>query len=119
VDSQNQDRQAGTAAVLTVHPLTERPGLRASGEISLGTRAIWERALERTVREGAAARPGGYVLELSEVTFVDVGGAGALVAAARRLPAGQRIVLHRPPPVLCRVLEMFWPDQPAIEVSKS
>ncbi|MFE2262915.1 STAS domain-containing protein [Streptomyces griseosporeus] len=113
------ERGTETAAALTVCPLTGGPGLKAAGEVTLGTYNVWEAALDRAVREGADVCCGGYVLELSALTFVDVGGAGALAAAARRMPAGRRIVLHRPPPALRRVLEMFWPDHPAIEVSKS
>jgi anti-anti-sigma regulatory factor len=100
---------------LTVSPLTGRRGVRAAGEVVLATRGSWERALERAVGEGEDV----YFLELSDVTFVDVAGAAALVAAAERLQDGRRFVLHRPPPTLRRVLEMFWPDQSAIEVSKS
>lgn len=76
---------------------------------------IWERAPEQAVREGEAV----YYLELSEVTFVDVAGAGALAAAAGRLGDGRRLVVRRPPPTLCRVLEAFRPGLPAIEVSVS
>jgi len=100
---------------LTVSPLAERQGVRAAGEVGLSTRQAWERALDGIVRQGEEV----CHLELSAVTFVDVAGAGALVAAARRLPRDRRLVLHRPPPALCRTLELFWPDLPAIEVSMS
>ncbi|WP_375165619.1 STAS domain-containing protein [Streptomyces sp.] len=100
---------------LTVRPLDGCRGVRAAGEIGLATRTIWERVLEQAVREGE----GVYYLELSEVTFVDVAGADALAAAAERLGDGRRFVVRRPPPALRRVLEMFWPDLPTIEVSMS
>ncbi|MBX9395307.1 STAS domain-containing protein [Streptomyces sp. TRM72054] len=106
---------AGGTAELTVAPLAERFGVRAAGEVGLATRGIWERALEEVVRDGRAV----CHLELAAVTFVDVAGAGVLVDAARRLPAGRRIVVHRPPPALCRTLELFWPDLSAIEVAMS
>ncbi|GGT07416.1 hypothetical protein GCM10010254_29720 [Streptomyces chromofuscus] len=105
----------GAPARLTVAPLAERFGVRAVGEVGLTTRAIWESALEGVVRDGRDV----CHLEMSAVTFVDVAGAGALVDAARRLSVGRRMVLHAPPPVLCRTLELFWPDQSAIEVSMS
>ncbi|EFE69659.1 MULTISPECIES: STAS domain-containing protein [Streptomyces] len=100
---------------LTVRPLDGCRGVRAAGEVGLATHTVWERALERAVREGEDV----YHLELSEVTFVDVAGADALVAAAERLGDGRRFVVRRPPPALRRVLEMFWPDLPTIEVSMS
>ncbi|GAA3990737.1 STAS domain-containing protein [Streptomyces sp. NBC_01352] len=106
---------AGAVPELTVSPLVERSGLRVAGEVGLATHAVWERALERAVREDEEV----YYLELSSVTFVDVAGAGALAAAAQQLRDGRRIVLDRPPDTLQRVLELFWPDLSAIEVSMS
>lgn len=105
----------GTGPFLTVHPLEGCRGVRAAGEIGLATHTIWERVLEQAVREGEAV----YYLELSEVTFVDVAGAGALAAAAERLGDGRRLVVRRPPAALSRVLEMFWPGLSTIEVSMS
>ncbi|MCH5676767.1 STAS domain-containing protein [Streptomyces gilvus] len=102
----------GASPWLTVSPLPECHGLRVAGEVGLATRADWERALERAVREGGRV----YRLELSAVTFVDVAGAGALAAAAQTLEEGRRIVLQQPPPTLRRLLDMFWPGLPAIEV---
>ncbi|MET7295311.1 STAS domain-containing protein [Streptomyces griseoloalbus] len=103
------------APSLTVRPLKGCKGVRAAGEIGLATHTIWERALEQAVRGGEAV----YYLELSEVTFVDVAGAGALVAAAERLEDGRRFVVRRPPAALRRVLETLWPHLSTIEVSTS
>ncbi|MET7453505.1 STAS domain-containing protein [Streptomyces sp. NPDC005574] len=105
----------GVNPALSVSPLAGRSGLRVAGEVGLATQPIWERALERAVGEDEDV----YHLELSAVTFVDVAGAGALAAAAQRLPDGRRIVLNRPPATLRRVLEIFWPELSAIEVSTS
>ncbi|MFB7597714.1 STAS domain-containing protein [Streptomyces sp. NPDC056160] len=96
-------------------PLTRQAGVRAVGEVSLATRGVWERVLEQALSGGEDV----YRLELSDVTFVDVAGAGALADAARRLGPGRRMVLHRPPSTLPRILEMFWPGLPGIEVSTS
>ncbi|MEW2292670.1 STAS domain-containing protein [Streptomyces sp. NPDC006743] len=107
---------ADTAApVLAVSPLAGRAGVRAAGEVSLATRGVWERVLEQALSGGEDV----YRLELSDVTFVDVAGAGALADAARRLGPGRRMVLHRPPPALPRLLELFWPGLPGIEVTAS
>ncbi|MFV0136147.1 STAS domain-containing protein [Streptomyces sp. HMX87] len=107
----------GEAPGLAVSPLTGRRGVKAVGEVGLTTRSTWQRVLEQAVSEGEDE--GVYYLELSDVTFVDVAGAGELAVAAQRLPDGRRLVLHRPPSTLCRALDMFWPDLPAIEVSMS
>ncbi|MEU1848637.1 STAS domain-containing protein [Streptomyces sp. NPDC019990] len=96
-------------------PLTGRCGIRAAGEIDLTTRAVWEGVLDKAVREDDDV----YYLELSDVTFVDVAGAGALAAAAERLQDGRRFVVRRPPSALRRTLDLLWPDQPGIEVSAS
>ncbi|MGW0334754.1 STAS domain-containing protein [Streptomyces sp. NPDC003011] len=103
------------APALTVSPLGERSGLRVAGEVGLTTHEVWRRALDRAVREDGDV----YYLELSAVTFVDVAGVGALAFAAQQLGDGRRMVLHRPPPGLRRVLDMFWPDLSSIEVSIS
>ncbi|MGW9397486.1 STAS domain-containing protein [Streptomyces sp. NPDC055642] len=105
----------GPGPPLTVRPLEGGRGIRAAGEVGLAAYPLWERVLEQAVREGEAV----YYLEMSEVTFVDVAGAGALAAAAGRLGDGRRIVVRRPPPALRRVLETFWPGLAAIEVSMS
>ncbi|MCT9083710.1 STAS domain-containing protein [Streptomyces fulvoviolaceus] len=115
VRDQASSGAAEAVPALRVFPLTERNGLRVAGEVVLPTHLIWERALERAVREDEAV----YFLELSALTFVDVVGTGALAAAAQQLDDGRRLVLHRPPPALSRVLDMFWPDLSAIEVSMS
>ncbi|WP_345621322.1 STAS domain-containing protein [Streptomyces ziwulingensis] len=82
-----------------------------AGEVGLSTLPAWRQALEQVVREDEDV-----YLELSSVTFVDVAGAGALADAAGRLTEGRRLVLHRPPAALRRVLEMLWPDLTEIEV---
>ncbi|MFJ8826697.1 STAS domain-containing protein [Streptomyces sp. NPDC102467] len=107
--------EGGTrAAELRFRPLTSRTGLHVAGEICLPTHPAWERALERVVQrqDGDA-----YLLELSAVTFVDMAGTEALAFAAQRLDRGRRLVLVRPPASLSRLLELFWPDLPAIEVA--
>ncbi|GAP50091.1 anti sigma factor [Streptomyces azureus] len=105
----------GSVPGLAVFPLAGRQGVRAAGEVVLTTRAIWEGVLEQAVREDEDV----YYLELSDVTFVDVAGAGALAAAAGQLGDGRRFVVRRPPPALRRTLDLLWPDHAGIEVSVS
>ncbi|AIS02185.1 STAS domain-containing protein [Streptomyces glaucescens] len=99
-------------AALEVSPLPGRCGIRARGEISETTRAHWEEALSRL----AGQHTGVSYLELSDVAFVDVAGVTALAVTAMGLPVG-RVVVEHPPPHLPRVLEMFWPSLPQIEVT--
>ncbi|WP_164416629.1 STAS domain-containing protein [Streptomyces salinarius] len=101
-----------TGAVLDVGPLCGRPGIRASGEISVSTRLSWEKALTELSRQHTDVS---YV-ELSGVRFVDVAGVAALAVTAMRLPVG-RVVVERPPPQLPRVLDLFWPSLHRIEVA--
>ncbi|MFI8308788.1 STAS domain-containing protein [Streptomyces sp. NPDC085927] len=95
-----------------MHPLADRPGWQAAGEINLITRPAWEQTLHQLALSDEEA----YHLELSAITFVDVAGASALAVASQDLPEGRRIVLEKPPAALRRVLDMFWPDLPSIEV---
>jgi anti-anti-sigma regulatory factor len=106
---------SGPVPGLAVFPLSGRNGVRAAGEVVLTTRAIWEGVLEQAVREDEDV----YYLELSDVTFVDVAGAGALAAAAGQLGYGKRFVVRQPPPALRRTLDLLWPDHAGIEVSVS
>lgn len=103
----------GIEPLLDLHPLPSRPGLRASGEISLPTQAAWEAALESLV-----AQDDDVYLDLSGLTFVDVAGTRILAHAAQRLTVPRRILLAQPPPSLRRALDMFWPDLETIEVTR-
>ncbi len=99
-------------SALLLHPLSDRAGWRAVGEITAATCPAWERTLgQLPLREEFVCH-----LELSAVTFVDVAGASALAMAAQDLSTGRRIVVERPPTTLPRLLEMFWPDLSVIEV---
>lgn len=102
----------GAPPGLRVSPLTDRAGWRAAGEVCHPTRATWVHVLDRLADRDEDV----CYLELSEVTFVDVAGASALATTVQRLPTGRRVVLHQPPPTLCRLLDLFWPDLSVIEV---
>lgn len=100
------------AGALRVLPLTDRPGWQAVGEVTLLTRPAWEQTLNHLALSDEEA----CHLELSAVTFVDVAGVSALAVTAQGLRQGRRIVLEEPPATLRRVLDMFWPDLPTVEV---
>jgi anti-anti-sigma factor len=99
-------------AALEIRPLSGRPGIHAAGEINVTTRASWQQALE----DLANAHKDVSFVELSSLMFIDVGGAAALAVTAQQLGTG-RIVVDRPPPELKRLLDMFWPGLPMIEVA--
>ncbi|MFI7139247.1 STAS domain-containing protein [Streptomyces massasporeus] len=100
-------------AVLQIDPLPDSSGLGATGEISMNTRSVWQQALNQLVERRADV----LHVDLSRVRFVDVAGVTDLAVTAQRLPQGHRILLHRPPPQLPRILELFWPGIAAIEVA--
>ncbi|MGW7052308.1 STAS domain-containing protein [Streptomyces sp. NPDC054887] len=82
------------------------------GEISLTTRPAWKQALHQLALSDEEA----CHLELSAITFVDIAGVSALAVAAQSLPEGRRIVLEEPPAALRRMMDMFWPDLPTVEM---
>ncbi|MFE2571501.1 STAS domain-containing protein [Streptomyces mirabilis] len=103
---------SSSGAVLEVALLSGLSGFRATGEIGVITRASWDEALQRLARTHTDVS----LVDLSGVTFIDVGGAAALAVTAQNLGTG-RIVVERPPPELPRILDMFWPGLPTIEVA--
>ncbi|MFF7260536.1 STAS domain-containing protein [Streptomyces sp. NPDC008159] len=104
-------RPGGTA--LEIRSLSGRPGIRAAGEINVITRSSWEQALKKV----ASTHGDVSHVELSGLMSIDVGGAAVLAVTAQRLTTG-RIVVHRPPPELTRILDLFWPGLAAIEVAE-
>ncbi|MEU0838398.1 STAS domain-containing protein [Streptomyces sp. NPDC005962] len=100
-------------SALKIRPLTGRAGIRVSGEVTLTTRASWEQALKDALHDGC----GDVMLDLSGLTFIDVGGATALVLAAQDLDGRRRLVIKGPPPTLRRTLAAFSPESAAIEVT--
>ncbi|WP_425297707.1 STAS domain-containing protein [Nocardia asiatica] len=86
-------------------------GLRCAGAVDLTTRDAWRSVLAELVAVDRDLR-----LDLSELTFIDVNGTSILVEAASRVPGARRIVLYRPPPMMLRILEVFWPYLHTIEV---
>ncbi|PXX61626.1 STAS domain-containing protein [Nocardia tenerifensis] len=80
------------------------------GQVDFATHDAWETALAQL-----PAAPDVH-LELSELTFIDTHGTLILVEATNQTAKGRRVVLHNPPLTLVRILELFWPSLPSIEV---
>ncbi|WP_433246069.1 STAS domain-containing protein [Streptosporangium sp. CA-135522] len=84
---------------------------KVSGEIDRTTRGAWQEALGTLVARGEDVH-----LDLSGLTFIDVRGAWLLIEAARGLPAGKKVFLHRTPYCLRSVLALIGSDPFPIEV---
>jgi hypothetical protein len=52
---------------------------------------------------------------LSELTFIDAHATSLLATTAIQFGEDRRMVLHQPPQMLLRVLELYLPPLPAIE----
>lgn len=79
---------------LEVTATTSPPGARLAGEIDLATLAIFDLTLELL-----AGCSSDVVIDLHEVTFLDIGGARALAQATRRVhDAGRRLWIREPSP---------------------
>jgi hypothetical protein len=104
------------AAVRNVHPVvllepqqeamfelsTEPLGLRINGEVDIANHAELRRALETLETLGRDLGAGECQLELTGLSFMDIGGVHQLIRFARQFPGG-RVVLRRPPAGLLRV----------------
>lgn len=90
-------------------PLVLRTGedaaLTVIGYIDLSNLAAWSLALAKLL-----APRGTAVIDLTEASFISAEGMTVLVNAARRLPAGQRLVLLNPNGMLTRALGLLWPE---------
>ncbi|WP_159930613.1 STAS domain-containing protein [Nocardia sputi] len=86
-------------------------GLRCAGAVDFTTRDDWRSALAEL-----ATGDHDVHLDLSELTFIDAYGTSILVETATRSPQARRIVVHRPPAMMLRVLGVFWPSLHTIEV---
>ena len=86
--------------------------LRLAGDADLSECDELEQALA-----GPVAADGDIHLDLAALTFADVAAARLLARTAARLVPGRKLVLHRPPPALRRLVQMCWPDQPGLEVT--
>lgn len=109
-DNRDRDESADDSA-LNFIPLVGRPGMRLAGEVGPSSWSALEAGLN-SVLTGY----GEVHLELAELRFIDARGATLLVQAAEQLGGGRMLVLHNPPDVLRRLLELLWPDVQSIKM---
>lgn len=104
----------GAEGRLEVLALPATGGLALVGDVDIST---WD-ALEAAL--GPFRRGDGDVhLELGALRFIDMRGARLLAGFAGGLPRGRSVVLHHPPGVLRRMLELAWGETPGLEVAGS
>ena len=78
------------------------------GEVDLSTRDVFAGAVAAALEDGGAAdaQPRQARLDLTDVRFIDVGGARALLSVAAGMRPGMQLVVHNPPRMLLQVLEL-------------
>ena len=94
----------GPTAGFAVSQLSARTGLRLSGRADLDTVDLLKHAIAALPADADEIH-----LQLASLEFVDEAAARELVLLTAR-PSRPRLVLHYPPPVLLRLLRLFWPE---------
>ncbi|MCY1139396.1 STAS domain-containing protein [Actinoplanes sp. Pm04-4] len=88
---------------LEVTAMAAPAGARVAGEIDMATMPIFDLALE--LLAGCA---GDVVIDLSGVTFIDIGGARALAHATTQVrDAGRRLWMREPSPEVRHLIDML------------
>jgi ABC-type transporter Mla MlaB component len=104
------DQSARDCFVFTLIPTVS--GFAVIGDLDVSNWTEVARMLDRHV-----TGPGDIEVDLSEVSFADVGTAALLMAASRRLGPGRVLVLRRPPAPLMSMLRFLCPEGvPAMRV---
>jgi anti-sigma B factor antagonist len=84
------------------------PIVRVGGELDLSTAAQLCRAIETATAAASAPRPPRVIVDLTELTFSDSTGLGALVGAVRevRVLGGRAVLAVKPGSTLDRLLDL-------------
>ena len=90
---------------LETSPLPGWTGLRIVGEVDVNNLDQFRRALAPVFASGIIA----VHLDLSGLRFIDVAGTRELIALMKSHPH-LRLIVHRPPASLRRIVEMLWPN---------
>lgn len=111
VPHQSPQFWTGTAqGVVTVH-----------GEVDIANHHMFAMVVDAVahhVGDGDASR-GEAHLDLADLDFIDVGGARVLVTAAAKRGPGDQLVIHHPPPILVRILQVGWGQLPGLRLEQS
>lgn len=88
---------------LEITAMANPPGARVAGEVDLGTLPIFDLALELL-----AGCSSDVVIDLSAVTFLDIGGARALAQATGQVrDSGRRLWMRDPSPQVRRMIDLL------------
>lgn len=79
------------------------------GEIDLSTGAAFDQIIATAARRASERDVADVHVDLTHVKYIGVAGARTLVLAAAELGPGRQLVLHHPPPMLLRILDLAWP----------
>ena len=100
----------GTAqGVVTVH-----------GEIDIANHHLFAMVVDAVTNHvGDADTPQGEAhLDLADLDFIDVGGARVLVTAAAKRGPDDQLVIHHPPAMLVRILQVGWGQLPGLRLEQ-
>jgi anti-sigma B factor antagonist len=92
----------GMQVVIEVDVTQDRAVLTVTGDLDLITRPVLAERLSAVL----ATSPRWLVLDLAQASFMDCGSARMVACAGRFLPAGGRLIIRHPSPVVRRVLEL-------------
>jgi anti-anti-sigma factor len=90
---------------------SQNVGVRLVGELDLLTRDSLHEALAALIAGDADV-----LVDLSAVTFIDVGCMSVITSARQSMTPGRRLLLRQPPAHVPRTLELLWPRLGSIEV---
>ena len=91
------------------------------GEVDVFTHDLFATAVDSAIVEagnGETPRDDAH-LDLADLQFIDVCGARALVSAAAKRHPGSQLVIHNPPRILRRVLELGWDHLPGLRLEQA
>lgn len=102
---------------LRIEPLRGQCGLRLSGDVDMRSVGALAEAVEELL---ARETDGDLVLDLSELSFMDVAGLRLLVSTAQRLEPGRTLTVLRLAPHLRRILALVnWDKTPGLVLAGS
>jgi anti-anti-sigma factor len=90
------------------------------GEIDIANHHLFAMVVDAVTNHvGDADTPQGEAhLDLADLDFIDVGGARVLVTAAAKRGLDDQLVIHHPPAVLVRILQVGWGQLPGLRLEQ-